>query len=663
MDRPTRRGSVTPPARWWRLPRRVETTRRAEDDGRALRLDPGTPAVPARPEPLFPPVPCSTVWGCLAVLAAILPGLYALRSWDLTPPGPWWGMRGLAVLEGHWLDQTGLPDVGTPGEARAYRQVGMQPPIYAWLEAIALWASGHRAPVATVVPSYVAGAILVLLVYQHGRLWGGPAIGLIAAILTGFNRDLLLQMQQATPATLGLTTALGALGAYGRALRSRGGRRAGWAAVSAVCLGASLLSVALFGLVVVPIVLLHRALLGHERPPADARPGRLRAWRRRLRSGRLAAIAAGLGVLILGLLIAAPWHVYMARRHGVGFWLTLLEPQPASGPAPQNLADRLLLLAPASVVLGLYGAARAGRRLLAAEPGARDPGTLGAALWLAWMAVAALLPALLPAGPRPVTQLFLLVPLNLFAARTMRELADRLIPARALRVLAPATVAALIWWASPGLRGATLSLALGRAPDPAGAWVLEVALAGLIAITAATALLHRWVGGSDRRQRLALGTFLGGVLALTVLGGLREVNFRHRETSDLLALRDAVLRRDARRPLEVVAVLGPEAELPEPEPTARQGRAAWGGTLPGGRLRFILRTALPRLEQVEVRLGDDLLRLPDGQRLVVLAGTGAPLSYALQARLRLESLHPGRHGILDAYATPVEPPGKPALRR
>jgi hypothetical protein len=34
----------------------------------------------------------------LVVLVAVLPGLYALKSWDLNPPRPWWGLRGLAVL-------------------------------------------------------------------------------------------------------------------------------------------------------------------------------------------------------------------------------------------------------------------------------------------------------------------------------------------------------------------------------------------------------------------------------------------------------------------------------------------------------------------------------------------------------------------------------------
>ena len=155
--------------------------------------------------PLIRPTPRSAMFFPLVVLAAVLPGLYALNWWNLTPPGPWWGLRGLAVLDGWVFDQ--LPAVETlqPAmEARAFRSVAFQPPLYAWLEAIGLALGSDRAPSAIVLPSYIAGGLIVLLVYWHGRLWRGPGLGLTAAVLTGFNRDLLLQMQQATPTTLGL---------------------------------------------------------------------------------------------------------------------------------------------------------------------------------------------------------------------------------------------------------------------------------------------------------------------------------------------------------------------------------------------------------------------------------------------------------------------------
>jgi hypothetical protein len=48
---------------------------------------------------------------------------------------------------------------------------------------------------------------------------------------------------------------------------------------------------------------------------------------------------------------------------------------------------------------------------------------------------------------------------------------------------------------------------------------------------------------------------------------------------------------------------------------------------------------------------DELFSLPDGQRLIVLAGTEQRLLSADQLKLGLEAIHPGRSGILDAYAT------------
>ena len=172
-------------------------------------------AAPARP--LVRPAPRSAMFFPLVVLVAVLPGLYALRNYDMNPPGPWWGLRGLVVLEGMVWDQVpAAVGMGPAIEANAFRAVAMQPPLYAWLEAGALLFSPDRAPMATVLPSYVAGALAVILVYLHGKFWGGPGLGLTAAVLVGFNRDLLVQMQQASPTTLGLAGALLALLAYAK---------------------------------------------------------------------------------------------------------------------------------------------------------------------------------------------------------------------------------------------------------------------------------------------------------------------------------------------------------------------------------------------------------------------------------------------------------------
>ena len=77
------------------------------------------------------------------------------------------------------------------------------------------------------------------------------------------------------------------------------------------------------------------------------------------------------------------------------------------------------------------------------------------------------------------------------------------------------------------------------------------------------------------------------------------------------------------------------------------------GPSPGGRLRFILRTALPHLPQLD--LGDvaDLFDLPEGQRLIILAGTDQRLIRTVRFQAR-----PGGHPPRDAPAssTPTPPP-------
>ena len=97
----------------------------------------------------------------------------------------------------------------------------------------------------------------------------------------------------------------------------------------------------------------------------------------------------------------------------------------------------------------------------------------------------------------------------------------------------------------------------------------------------------------------------------------------------------------------MLAVVSP----PLPSPAYEKAWLASDRPLPGGRLRFILRTALPRLPQRDLNVIDGLFSLPDGQRLIILAGTVQRLSSADQSKLGLEAIHPGRSGILDAYAT------------
>src|SRR5208282_2275628 len=105
--------------------------------------------VPPRAQPLIATAPRSAMFFPLVVLVAVLPGMVALNSWDLTPPGPLWGLRGLAVLDGLVLDQMpAAADIKPIAESAAFRAVAYQPPLYAWLEAIGFWLGTDHDPLA-----------------------------------------------------------------------------------------------------------------------------------------------------------------------------------------------------------------------------------------------------------------------------------------------------------------------------------------------------------------------------------------------------------------------------------------------------------------------------------------------------------------------------------
>jgi len=634
------------PSRRWRIASR--------DVGEPIRDRVSRMAI-AEPEllarPLIRPAPRSAMVFPLVILVAILPGLVALNAWDLTPPAPLWGLRGLAVLDGLALDQTPLAaSIKPTQESAAFRVVSFQPPLYAWLEALGFWLTTDCDPLASVLPSYVAGALAIVLVYLHGRLWRGAGLGLTAAVLVGFNQSLLLRIQEATPSTLALCGVLATLLAYGwhERVTSESTRPWPWASpivwavAGGLALGLTLLTLGGIGLMVIPIVLLHQYYL-RGTMMLSSRRTRMRAWLRNWRDNP--ALVGGMLSLAIALCVALPWFVLMIDVHGweaitaLGFPPDALLTDRWSG-----LLPRLIDLAPVTLPLGLFGAVWAIRSALADETNARE--TIGGSLWVIWLAVAALAPAVWPNGTRSAFDLNMLVPLNLLAAQTLADLVNRRVSIKVLIGLAPATAMSVAWWASAALNEAVGDLFGGRA-DAATALGLHLALDLVVASVFIIRALYRWAERRDDRQRGILAVFLLAVLAVTAGDGLREVLFRHGSTHDLLALRTMILRRDRDTPFQVVAVVSPTSKaltsrangLPTQEPSR------------GGRLRFILRTALPRLYQRDLSAVDELFKLPECQRLVIFAGTDQHLSSADQSKLGLEAIHPGRSGILAAYAT------------
>ncbi len=611
-----------------------------------LRLD---PVGPPHPRPLIRPAPRSAIFLPLVILVAVLPGLTALRSWDLTVPGPLWGLRALAVTDGMLIDQTpAAADIQPIREAAGYRGVALQPPLYPWLAAAGLALSRDCNPLACVLPSYLAGVVAVILIYLHGRVWRGAGLGMAAALLLGFNPHLLLHMQAVTPGILamaGASTALFCYAARQRAVMDSSDPRLRallWSAAGGLALGVSLLSVEAFGLIVIPVAILHQVYLRasaasdprvRPRPPSD----RTRWWR----DGAPIDLAVGLGVAMA---TAVPWHLAMIPEYG---WEVLNPFVPPIGWADEgfSLPGRLLELAPVATPLALYGAVRLIRLALIVETDNRE--TTGGSLWVVWLAVAALALSFWTDGPRAALELFLLVPLNLLAAATVADLVNRRIPVRALTLLAPAVALCLVWSVSGELRGALSDLVSGRAGSST-ILALHLVVDLIIISLLLTRWLERWARGRDNRQRRLLACFLLSMLAVVVAQGAREMVFRHSETTDLLMLRTMILRRDREQPFQLVAVVSPGPIRREADPEATPDLDA---PYPGGRLRFILRTALPHLRQVDLNNVDDLLTLPDKRRLIILYGAGQRLSYPLQSQLGLEAIHPGRTGILDAYAT------------
>jgi 4-amino-4-deoxy-L-arabinose transferase-like glycosyltransferase len=625
------------------------------DQDRTVALAGFGETVGALAQPLIRPAPRSAMVFPLVVLVAVLPGMVALNSWDLTPPGPLWGLRGLAVLDGLVLDQMpAVAEIKPIPEAAAFKAVAFQPPLYAWLEALGLWLSTDRDPMASVLPSYMAGALMVVLVYLHGRLWRGAGLGLTAAILVGFNQSLLLRMQEATPTTLVVCGVLAALLAYGWHERMAGESArpwswAGptfWAVAGGMALGVALLSLGGLAFIAIPIVVLHQLYLSAS-SASSTRGSLTRFWWRGSRDNP--GLVDGLLAICIALAVAMPWFILMVNAHGWQALAALGNPPDSSISDQQaGLLPRLIKLAPVTLPLGLFGAVRAIRSALIDESDTLE--TVGGSLWVIWLGVAALASAVWPGGPRSAFDLLLLVPLSLLAAQSVADLANRRISVRTLIVVAPATAVSITWWTSADLSQAVDDLIHGRA-DSATALGLHLALDLIVASVMIIRALNRWARRRDDRQRWILAVYLVVVMSVTVVIGLREVLFRHGETRALLSLRTMILRRNRDNPFQVVAVVGPSLSGP-----GRDGSGPFfDRPLRGGRLRFILRTALPRLPQRDLNVIDGVFTLPEGRRLIVLMGTGQRLSSAVQSKLGLEAIHPGRSGILDAYATARDP--------
>ena len=350
--------------------------------------------------------------------------------------------------------------------------------------------------------------------------------------------------------------------------------------------------------------------------------------------------------------VALPWFVLMVNAHG---WqaLTALAAPPDGLLADHQLSllPRLIKLAPVTLPLGLFGAVRAIRSALVDESDTHE--TIGGSFWVIWLASRR-------AGPDVLAQPDRAVPSTCSCWSRLACWPRRRSPTSptagyrcaSLIAVAPATAMSITWWASADLSEAVDDLIHGRA-DSATALGLHLALDLVVASVLIIRALNRWARRRDDRQRWILAVFLLVVMAVTIVIGLREVLFRHSETR---ALAFAPHDDSASQPRRAVSG-GCRCQ----SVLARSGRrrsSSWPSIALARRAPSIHPQDSPA-PVTSARSECDrraIFSLPDGHRLIVLAGTGQRLSSADQSKLGLEAIHPGRSGILDAYATARDRP-------
>ena len=643
--------------------------------------------LPKGPRALVRPASRSFMFGPLAVLIAILPGLYGLTHWDLTPPGPWWGLRGLAVLdEGLWIDQSPMAESIAGSVAfNSIRNIALQPPLFAWLEACLVYVSPTRSPLATVLPSYTGGVLLILVVYFQARTWSKPGTAILAVWIFAFHIRTIDAMQRAGPATLGAASLVGALQFYSLHIQAgQGGRIRGrilYAMACGACLGLSLMSVGLIGLMIIPVIGIHQVALNAGESPLERPRHWYEAWR----------VAPGLFYgatsLVVAMVISAPWHVWMTLVHSSEFWMVLLEPSRNLGSLNRGPIGHLLDAAPLTLVPALYAAWRAVQKVVSGhqqststdehltraawqdqllqENGQEDQ--TGLLLWTIWSSVALALSVYWPLGPQNTLNLILSAALSLMAADTIRGLSQRYIKAEKLVWITPLTVLGLCWWGSETLRKEFSSLQRHGILSPPGTfhfWQIPKLAIGLIALTLGCLWLRNWCRKNDSRTRFILAGFVSLILFLQMGFGVNELRFRHPITRQLLELRESIVRRNQVSRIQQIHVVGsiaPESlsnlraepldQSVSPKPSPPLPTQTTLGIDPAGRLRFVLHSALPRVPQTDHNSIEPLFDSPKGERLVIMIGPENRLSIADQARLGLEPIYPGMAKIMTAFAT------------
>lgn len=232
----------------------------------------------------------------LAGFRLILLDYAELYSWDEAIYGCW----GRAIAEhGVWFDQTDYPVWDY--QSRRY------PPLFLWAMAASFRAFGVSEASARLVPA-LSGVLLVVAAYWMGTRHGYRSTGLWMALFVGLNYVLTHFSRFAMTESTYLLLLFLAFAAYQRSLSDK---RKRWIVLSGFAFGLSVMTKGVVALLF-PLGGFLFSLLLLQRIPWTA------STRRALPRSGIAftnlAIASA-----LGLLLAAPWHLYMVVRQGTPF--------------------------------------------------------------------------------------------------------------------------------------------------------------------------------------------------------------------------------------------------------------------------------------------------------------------------------------------------------
>ncbi|MGB9774074.1 MAG: ArnT family glycosyltransferase [Bacteroidota bacterium] len=357
-------------------------------------------------------------------------GYADLQPWDESL----YAIRAETIIRfGDWVDQSAHSIGGL------YSAV--HPPLYVWLTALAYRLFGINEFSARVV-SALAGAFLVLVIYLFARDLYGKRAGVIAAALMGLQPMMLFWSRQGQFDML--LVLLMTLSVYLLAkclVRSS----AVVTIASGIALGFALLT-KLFVALIIPVSWL-AALLGTT--PINRRK----------------IVAGTVTVVIIAVVVAAPWHIVMAQRHAedvISFFFrrgALLE-RTFSGIEGNVKSlgwlyyiNQLAIGIPVAFTFGFYQLFRVVRKLFQNRRSCSN-GHPGEILLISWATVFFLVFAAMKTK-LAVYALPIAVPLVILGSKTLDDIADKNFRKSISASLLIATWWVVLWALFPGVREAT----------------------------------------------------------------------------------------------------------------------------------------------------------------------------------------------------------------